>query len=125
MGKDKHYHLNNKKPLHLSSAMLCLDNIPSNCIWDCFLEVHAVENGQDHLIGIIGSGVTLRSQPESQSNPVSIQCILNLKIQPAVAVALYIKVVGVPYCSKGTGAGLFSKELGKQDIAVQVTGYFD
>ena len=124
MERDKQYQLNIQKPLHLSSAMLCLDIIPPNCTWDCFVEVHAIENGQDHLIGIIGTGLTMRYR-DSQSNPISLQCMLNLKIQPTSPVALYIKVIGIPYYTRGLGAGLFGKELGKQNIAVQVTGYFD
>ena len=126
MERDKQYQLDIRRPLHLSNAILCMDSIPSNCLWDCFIEVHAVEqqNGQDYLIGIIGSGVTIRSRGD-QPNPVSIQCTLNLKIQPTSPIALYTRVIGVPYFSKPLGSGLFNKELGKQSIAVQVTGYFD
>ena len=128
MEAGQQYLLNIKRPLHLSNAILCLENIPSNCIWDCFIEVHAVdqENRQDHLIGIIGCGVTTRSLEPTKPNPVSIQCTLNLKLQPTPPVALYIQVIGIPYYNRPTGVALFGgKELGKQKIAVQVTGYFD
>ncbi len=105
------------RQIHLSSAMLCLDSLGSNRYFDCLVEVHVVENGTDHLIGVL-AGIG-----NNQVNPI-LQCNINIKLDPSRPVNFYVKTAPMPYNNHGAVV-IFGTKLSKTPLAVQIVGYFD
>ncbi len=95
--------------------MLCLDSLGPRCFFDCLVEVHVVENGTDHLIGV------LAGHGNSQVNPI-LQCNINIKLDPSRPVNFYVKTAPLPYNTHGGAPGI---KLSKSPLAVQIVGYFD
>ncbi len=96
--------------------MLCLDSLGPRCYCDCIVEVHIVENGTDHLIGVLaGLG-------NYQTNPI-LQCNINIKFDPSRPVNFYVRTAFMPF-NKVSAIGVGPK-LSKASLAVQLVGYFD
>lgn len=108
MEEGKHYQVTcHSKPLHLSSAMICMAHSVSLASTSInYLEIHAIEEKDDHLIGIIGTETTQLKDLQS------VQCVLNLKLQPTSPVTLYF--TAMPRRLTGT-----------YNVAVQITGYYE
>ena len=126
MRKGKHYRVDISRDLRLSSAILCIDSFPRGCYWNCFVEIHAIEDGEDHLIGVVGTG--LKHERTEISNPVSIQCALNLRLKPRPPVTLYTKVISIPH---EVTLGGFDERLREptlfegENVDVVVNGFFE
>ena len=113
--KDQQYTMTFPRQIHLSSAILCLDSMGSSCQFDCLVEVHVVENGTDHFIGVLG-GVSFETNP-------TLQCNINIKLDPSRPVSFYVKTAKTLY--HVTPQGFSSLKLSKAPLAVQLVGYFD
>ncbi len=106
--------------IHLSSAILCMDVFKSQCIFDCLVEVHLIENGTDHLVGILG-GVG----GYEQGNPI-LQCNLNLTLDPSKPFTFYTRTMDMPYFRRPALFGLGNSLLSKTSkLTVQLVGHFD
>ena len=107
MEEEKHYQVTCHKPLHLSTAMIALAHSVSLAYTSInYIEIHVIEEKEDHLVGIIGTETT------QLKNIQSLQCMLNLKLQPTSPVTLYFTVTP-------------RKLTGNDNVAVQITGYYD
>ena len=114
--KDQPYTVTFPRQIHLSSAMLCLDSLGSNRCFDCLVEVHVVENGTDHLIGVL-AGIG-----HNQANPI-LQCNINIKLDPSRPVNFYVKTARIPY--NNGAVVIFGTKLSRTPLVVQIVGYFD
>ena len=112
--KDQQYTMTFPRQIHLSSAILCLDSMGSSCQFDCLVEVHVVENGTDHFIGVLG-GVSFETNP-------TLQCNINIKLDPSRPVSFYVKTTTMPYRKSQL---FFGHKLSTASLAVQLVGYFD
>ena len=105
------------RQIHLSSAMLCLDSLGPRCFFDCLVEVHVVENGMDHLIGVLAGLGNYKVNP-------TLQCNINIKLDPSQPVNFYVRTATIPYDSAARLV-IFGTKLSTTSLAVQIVGYFD
>ncbi len=110
--KDQQYTMTFPRQIHLSSAILCMDSVGSKCHFDCLVEVHLVENGTDHLIGVLAG----------LGNYQTMQCNINIKLDPSRPVSFYVKTGKLLYATQPILGAL---KLSKAPLAVQLVGYFD
>ncbi len=118
--RDKQYTLTFPNKIHISSAMICTDVFRSTCLFDCLVEVHLIDNGTDHLIGILGG------YGYQDNNPV-LQCNINLKLDPTKSFTFYVRTTDMPYFKRvfGFGLGLSLLSKAKTPLVVQLVGCFD
>ncbi len=93
-----------------------MDSVGSSCYFDCLVEVHVVENGTDHLIGVLGGVGNFETNP-------TLQCNINIKLDPSRPVSFYVKTATMPY-RKSTPI-VIGLKLSTASLAVQLVGYFD
>ena len=116
--KGQQYTVTFPKTLHMTHAVLSLESIGSTYVYfDCFLEVRAIVDGQDHILCVLGGygGAREGCAPEMQRK-------LDLKFAQGKPVQLYTKVQAVPYLFNLTIGGT---RLRDAPVAVQITGYFE
>ena len=118
--RDQQYTVTFPNKMHLSSAMLCTDVFGGgHCIFDCLVEVHLIENGTDHLVGILGD-----IAGHDQGNPI-LHCHLDLTLDPSKPFIFYARTARLPYY-RGAGIGLGISVLSKTSkLAIQLIGHFD